>query len=110
MILDTASTLAIDPAETKLRVIRNVMRKVSRLPKILQLIALQIERVWESRIRMNIWPRGWGETRWLAGTPARSHMAQARPSAASRAMIISAAASDVIAQVSTAMSGFAGRS
>ena len=54
MILDTDSTLAIDPATTKLPVITSVMTNVSMVPTILQLIALLIERTWESLTRMNI--------------------------------------------------------
>ncbi len=54
MILEIDSTLAIDPAMMKLPVITSVMTKVSTVPTILQLIALLIERIWESLTRMNI--------------------------------------------------------
>ena len=54
MTLEIDSTLAIDPAMTKLPVITSVMTNVSMVPTILQLIALLIERRWESLTRMNI--------------------------------------------------------
>jgi hypothetical protein len=54
MILEIDSTLAIDPAMTKLPVITSVMINVSMVPTILQLIALVIDCTWESLTRMNI--------------------------------------------------------
>jgi hypothetical protein len=48
------SATAIDPASFTLPVKMKLNTKVSTLPVILQLIALAMERGWESRVRMNM--------------------------------------------------------